>query len=280
MSTKIYTGFISKYNLFDLYKALGYFSKEIAAIATKRHLDIVTNTAFHMLDTNSLIDAGKITKEKFVIKEGYSIVSQARHNIEERIRKITTTRGRDPIVDFEFIVHLYPFEGKLYGMYSTEQPEFRKLFEKQLFFQDYSYQDQTDYLPNRVSRKQYEIRGKVWDKILPVGYKSNELNGLDCKCLDIDYVHLYGHEYASITSVVNNMPSPKDRLKHFVKDFFIKEIMNKFPKDSALSTYLKANDEYLDWIKTVEGKKAYNIKLQELKANIITKKDQIIQSLS
>ena len=85
--------------------------------------------------------------------------------ISNRRKEIASNGYRDPDVDFDFSVTLFPYDSKIYGMIHTEQSTWMEMLLGDPNVHHKQYWDNTDGC-DTVSKKQWEERGKIWAKIL------------------------------------------------------------------------------------------------------------------
>lgn len=95
---------------------------------------------------------------------GASVLTEVHREVLARQRKISETMHRDPEVDFEFKVHLYPFRDSVYGQVTTEQSSWAREVLDQPWAIDFSYWDGGDR-PRDVPQGEWDVRGATWDLI-------------------------------------------------------------------------------------------------------------------
>jgi len=262
MSTKIYTGFL--FDTTDLRKIRKYlmdFQKELEPVITAGITKWLAERVSDMIDRAEFLGSKKVKEPLY----------EAKKEFEERVKKIKNTSLRDPSVDWNFSVTVFPLKNKMLGMYFCDNNELEKLWLAKPYVEDYHYQNQTDQ-PENVSNKEWEQRRKDWDITLP---------GLGVPCLSGFTMDVVPNHYfitvfrIGAKNVLKCIPSLTDRVKPIAaelvfRDFCRKKRIKEIPKSHEFESYFK----YIDWRKTPEGKKAFRLMTQQIKSQFsrLTKK--------
>lgn len=160
MSTKIYSGFeLQGQSLESALVFLQQIRRDLREQARQRSASIVANLSCGIYDRAFL---GWPSSE-----DEPAMTSARRKGIEKvkaRQQEIKSTHGRDPAVDFEFQLILVPFEGRLFGVCYTEQPDFLKYWNARPGVKDFAYWNNSD-APDSVSEVEWAERKRIWDGI-------------------------------------------------------------------------------------------------------------------
>lgn len=166
MSTKIYNGF--KIDTGDISEVQSIFNGHQVALK-----EVTKEKIIEFLVKSAVEDFDKDIISKKNTGKDNNYISQASREMDDRQREIKKTGYRDPEVDFGVEIAIFPFEGKFYGIYYSEQEEFYHNLLKQQKISEFSYYDNTDK-PERISKKEWKERERVWDIIF-------DGNGLPCE---------------------------------------------------------------------------------------------------
>ena len=204
MSTKIYNGY--KLPLMSMQELLAFNQKvreKFEKIKTEKFHKCFAQIAVCALDN---INSGRITIEEWAKahKEGGShlfdsIFSNVYWDIHDRIRKVNSTRERDPAVDYGADVLYIPCDDCILALFYAEAREYKKCWESFKEVKDYAYWNQTDR-PRSITVKDWKKRSDDWDKAL----------GGDGYGIPRDY----GFNYTLASTDVRT-PRPEDIIKKF-----------------------------------------------------------------
>jgi hypothetical protein len=170
MSTKIYTAFrLPGYTLERALHKLQAFQLEVLVPVAQQacHRKVVSE-AVARLDAHH---CGLDTE-----KPRLSPMAEAWSDLMGRANDIVKPGRRDPSVDFDFEVTLFPFDDAILGISFTEQSDFHALWLAQSDVEEYGYWNNTDK-PETVSESEWESRADAWDVVLP-GYATPAQSGL------------------------------------------------------------------------------------------------------
>lgn len=206
MSTKIYNGRIIRAPIGKAYDLL--IRQKPAAVQIGRNLEI----AFM-----ANIAADKIDKARFDGEELDSPLFQAWNEMSDRVREIKKTQRRDPAVDFECELWLFPYKEQTLVIPNAEARELQSWFDNLPFVEDYAYWDNSDPDDN-VDKKIWKQRERDWNKVLPGAGVP-----LD-RCL-VFSIHAGGAPYpADPEEAVKYIRSVEDRLEALARRLVIQDV--------------------------------------------------------
>ena len=234
MSTKIYNGCLLKLDkqdsIQDLFckmmdcrdKLMDIFNKEFLKKCIQMSVDFYDNLSLHNYDfLNNDIFEFKNYKLSLKQKEKKSCFQLAYMTISSRYAQIKERGERDPFVDFDFAVAVYPIKNKILARYFTEQRVFEDLWFSQKFVKDYHYQNQTDR-PENISEKKWDQREKDWDIALEEQcYKNIPSTGsflFDFITANRCRIYLQSDIWQDINLKNKMIPSFEDRAKFYIFD--------------------------------------------------------------
>lgn len=168
MSTRIYNGFeFGVGNLETVLSLLKGLKKELHQLASRRYSSTVLELAVDLVDKVH-IDGSKVTSNAFY---------RAESEVRDRQKEIRVTGYRDPQVDWDFVVSVFPLRyskgARVLGIYATEEDEFSKLLKRQSWFIEYGYWNNTDR-NDGVSSSAWEKRRRDWDRAMPSGVPADD----------------------------------------------------------------------------------------------------------
>lgn len=177
MSTKIYNGFriqgrtieqITR-DLFSLRPALESKAKELTIAMALR------------IAVNAYDKSQFFTSAPRPAASDYYL--EALSKIRNRQHLVVDTLQRDPAVDFESNVVLFPLEGdQVLGVTFVENKELLTLIQRLPGYEEFSYWNNADK-PDNVSAKRWAERKTLWDAAVPSGVFSRD--GLSASLLDV-----------------------------------------------------------------------------------------------
>lgn len=164
MSTKIFTGFRFKQrNIREIHQDLVYLGKVVRQRTQGQINLLIHRCAVSVFDHRSVKKVAPFDAHP----EG-SPMSSARWWFMKSVREIRRTNLRDPLVDFDFEVVVFPLRTKFLGTYYCEQEDLVDLLSSQDWFEPYYYFDNADR-PEEVTKKEWDQRRRDWDKALAYG---------------------------------------------------------------------------------------------------------------
>jgi hypothetical protein len=93
--------------------------------------------------------------------------------MDDRQREVRRTQRRDPEIDFEFQLWLWPLADRTLVNVHTEQPEFRALIDGTTFVEDHAYWDNVDPDEN-VPADRWEERAQDWRDAWLIGAAASD----------------------------------------------------------------------------------------------------------
>jgi hypothetical protein len=212
MSTKIYNGYrIREKTLPQIQKLLhsfrDKFEKKVRTLVARKMCEIAVNVLDHR-----------------AIRKHYSdtVGGECKHNplgfasecVRLRRKKIKETSYRDPEFDFDCEVTVLTGKDKTLALLYTEQREITKIWESMPGVKEYGYWNNTDQ-PEGISNKEWDARGKEWDKAL--GHRPPCEVGLSFDCMGTYSLPTD----CSAKECAKRAPSFESRLKRHSADFAI-----------------------------------------------------------
>jgi hypothetical protein len=94
-----------------------------------------------------------------------NMFTQAWTEMADRQHRIVTTMRRDPSVDFNFDILLFPGKSQTLAILQAERDEYEEWFDSLDWVHDYAYWTNTDR-PDDMTKKMWDLRGEAWDKAL------------------------------------------------------------------------------------------------------------------
>lgn len=222
MSTKIYKGFRLKFT--DTARLMAFLRRQRAEFIARAHdeaIEFVARTASRHFDRAWLSDT-------FCLSPLQSRVAPLFDAIEElsnRQSEIKKSGHRDPEVDFNFSLALFPHGGQLYGIAYCDQSEWVRSFKTDPDVEEFAYWDNTDP-PDNISAADWSLRREIWEQILDVegGYGIPALCGFTADIVitsNLGRISAARHGDA-ITSAV---PSFDERLQHAGKSLALARLL-------------------------------------------------------
>lgn len=280
MSTKIYTGFKfnKKFSLNQLQKIFVDFRNEVENLVEEEVYKFIAKRATELFDEFTLGLTEKDPDSPFLLL--------ANREISNRKMEMDRTNRRDPEIDFGFEIVIYPLRNKILGTYYGENERIIDSWMNKSFIDEYHYQNQTDE-PEGMCEKEWKQRELDWDKALC------HYSGIPNMCGFCINITKQYYPFASYRDVVKYIPKLDERAKPFAEDSLYEKKFDFFKKKREKEIYggkkksdkkLKLSDlskvyfSYRNWLKTKEGKKAFNKEMKNIKKKLktrISKKDLI-----
>ena len=241
------TGFKTNTNDFaDIDAKLIEWRGVIRKSAHEKLVDFYAKEVTHKLD------------DQYAKNEGYSptgnLLGDIFEDLRQRQKKIKETQARDPRIDFDFTVCLYPFEGSTFGVVFTEHSEWRKKFFRLPWVSNYAYWDNSDK-DSKVTIKEWNERGRIWREMFSGPHHAYGSRGFKVECGSDQWAT----RLVSRSEIVKQIVPFQDRLKRVATNRIVHRQMQQAdevddPKDetSWASRYMRA---YHDWLPT-EGAQA------------------------
>lgn len=249
MSTKIYGGFrITQPGATDfmgLQALLNELSAKITEVARAETNKHVLRSAIDRFDQDSLRKAGLIKASETEddgrdpdedVRGGY--ITCAILRLLERTTKVEQTHQRDPSIDMECEVVLFPHESGLYGIAYTENRVIESAFFASEGIERFAYWNNTDR-PNDVSEEAWEVRGRLWHELLPGSGVPAEC-GLSRKLSPVtvmpsvkEIVEFWHHHH-------NVTPSFADRIRTYAICAVADALVAELPPSNSLAPVARA----------------------------------------
>ncbi len=259
MSTKIYNGLkFTSTDFAELFGQLQRFRKRLVGLTQSEAGSYMAARVVRMIDDAA---ANEMPLENFL--------SKASREFREEVDEIKKTGYRNPSVDFEFKVMIFPHKGEFYGTVFTEQSDWMKLLRSQKWVREYSYHDSTDDTPPGVSYEDYRKRGDVWSEILgpdmiPVNHGVEANLTYLFHWIEWEWVE---EELAKQTfdARLQEVAEQRTSNAHMAKIMADKEQ----PADGRMDEYMGAFWEARKWLKTDEGKAAIAVEAERCRPLLV-----------
>lgn len=234
MSTKVYNAFkIDTNDIYEVQNILKGHHATVKEISKDKIIDFLIKSAVEDFDKDHI-------NKKDTDKNYISIANQ---EMQERQREIQKTRSRDPEVDFDAEIAIFPLEGKFYGIYYSEQDEFYEDLLKQPNISEFSYYNNTDK-PDNISEKDWQERERIWDIIF-------DGNGLPC---EVGFTKKYNTypprpEIHEIMEKWDNcVPKFEKRLKYWSSIIYAEQEFKKLSEKErdSISNYIRIDRDDSD----------------------------------
>ena len=266
MSTKIFNGWrMLDTTLDEAVKKIQAFRRDIAeradALAAERVARIITEA----IDEKAL----RAWRDKPLAEDHLHSIDEVWQSILERQKKIKDTMGRDPTVDFEVTMNIYPLRGDVLGIIHTEQNDWEKAWFGSDGVEFYGYWNNTDR-PEETSDAEWLQREQDWDGVLARWSAPADTTGATAA------IHDGSVEMPSIEDIMACIPSFEDRLKRNAKAVLRGKRMEaalfgKDPSKLSISVFVSVDMKTSDHFKTKEGQ-AELAKEEELLIDILPAK--------
>lgn len=218
MSTKIYNGYIIQTDDIKLImRLLGEIGKRYDKVASKA---VATLAARMITNVWDCMATGNEINPVIKPESGTSIYFKVSQTIEERRRKIATTRRRDPLFDFEFEITIFPIASKTLAMLFCDNRTLTKILTEPLIesyprlIEPYPYWDNTDR-PDDVTDEEWRIREDDWDRAIGI-----EVPGR--AGLTRTYHTLYGPDF-QIADILASLDPLDERAKRLAEEILINQ---------------------------------------------------------
>lgn len=259
MSTRIYNGVkFASTDFAELFGQLQGFRKRIASLTETTAGEYMASRAIRMLDETC-------AKE---MPLGANFLSKVSREFRDDVAEIKKTGYRNPSVDFEFKVMIFPHKGEFYGMIFTEQSAWANALRDQAWVSEYAYHDSTDDTPPGVSYKDYRKRAVVWKAIIGPDYVP-AAHGVE---MDLSLpVHWIEWEWVEAELPKHTLDS---RLKRIAESRVMFAYMKANKKvglegdemmESSWSDYMDANK----WMKTSDGQAAIAAEIERCRSLLV-----------
>ena len=214
-------------------------------------------TGFYAQEVTAMIDDACGKNEE--MPPTSNILNEIYEDIRNRQRKIKASGERDPRIDFDFTIHLYPFEGEVYGITNTEQSDWTKKFRRLPFVSDFSYWNNSDP-DRRVKAKDWQHRAHVWMNLFK-DHSTYRSRGFTIEC-GPDETH---QSAVSRSDIVKKIVPFEDRLKRVATNRIIYRQMEMTKTDSFAKSWASTFIHlYHDWLPTAGAQAMLAIEMGHL----------------
>ena len=270
MSVKLYDGMILvPSGIHNILKGVNALREKIRPVRSRMINDILVRTSVEISDDFYLSGIDRYKKD--LDFEGRSPFWAAHEYINHRVSEIARTRMRDPEVDFEFKLSIYPVPGtKRVLLYPEfEQPEFLDILRNETdFVQPYGYWNNTDpdpEVPSAVWNRRRRDWNMVWED------PNTSTNGGFVITVSTGDLHM-----AELRSIVaeagytNDIISDERRIKRLVHRDASRDFHNIVPEEKRNLFYDRPYSMHLEFEKWINGEARldYNIKYEKYAALI------------
>lgn len=222
MSTKIYNGFrLTISDLFEIHNEIENWKDELKPMITAQLARVLGSKAASHHDEHFFVKTSEEQAEK-----AQDAMMAAFINVIERQELSNTTGSREPIVDMNFDLFLFPHNDQVFGIVDCEQMEFVRAWFDKDFVQDFSYWNGADG-PEDISPEEWKSRGAIWEKIFAKHFVIAK-TGMQIRCSDI--------EMPSYEDVLNEIPSFERRAQHVAQLRFTQELLERSVGERDVST--------------------------------------------
>lgn len=257
MSTKIYTGFISKgpivgaKELFDASKGIQ------SALRTKSEELWYSEAGGFLARTYDRQLAASSEKTPYRQLSDYL----------DEVRKELAKGHRSPLFDTDISWVLFPRDdGRVMGMMFADQYKLNEYWERirgSLGWEDYAYWDNSDE-PEDVDYEVFKQRGKDWDDM--IGYDAPSSRGFTMELWPkYGGPNLYRED--GLDKALAHQPNLEERLKS-ATSFYLEKRAGEYGFKSdkkGMDIYY----DYRDWRETDSGKEAYKKVEDELRTKLV-----------
>lgn len=222
MSTKIYNGFrLTHTDLFQIHDAIDEWKDELKPMITAKLSRVIAAAAATRHDEHFFV---KTSSEQ----AGYLFdpLRAAFADTVERQSLSETTGIREPDVDMNFDIFLFPHAHQVFGIVDCDQGDFVQTWMNKSFVEEFSYWNGSDG-PEDISPATWEARGKVWNDIFAKRFLISK-TGMQIRCSDV--------EMPSYEDVLKEVPSFERRAQHVAQLNFTRELLERSVGDRDVST--------------------------------------------
>lgn len=222
MSTKIYKGFRLKFT--DTARLMAFLHRQRTEFGARAHheaIEFVARTASQHFDRAWLSDTPYGSPPQSAVTPLFDAIKEL-SNRQSEIRK---SGHRDPEVDFDFSLALFPHGGQLYGIAYCDRSEWVGSFMADPDVEDFAYWDNTD-APDNISTADWDRRREVWEQILDVegGHGIPALCGFTADIVITSSLDLISSVSAA-DAIASAVPSFDERLQHAGKSLAFARLM-------------------------------------------------------
>jgi len=207
MSIKIYEGFRMTGSLLENYRKLEGMRPWFQKASYNRYVRFIAIRATEKLD-HSVRSGEELAKAPIWL---------AIEEFKNRQKDIKDTHHRDPAVDFEARVSLYPIANRsTLGIFWCDWFEWRHHFQTQPFIQEYGYWDNTDK-PDNLSDNDWACREADWTRACLKTNMTFNSTGLEMDLMGgyAPYIRFLASETRK-EDLLAMVPSDQHRIEHWL----------------------------------------------------------------
>ncbi len=254
MSTKIFNGHeIVGHTLDSFLPVLRSLQEQLRTLAHRQAVRVITRLAVALHDRHTL--GLEVAKEQ-------NFLMAAEFEVMRRQKEVDATKRRDPTVDFEFTVCLFPVEGRLLATTYVEQRELKQLWDVQTWRREFGYWDNTDP-PEELAEAEWDERARLWGLVFP-GYDAPSEVGYSFTLLPMD-----GHFlFANNEEVAAHLPTLEERAQAMSIPWLLhRRKAEGQPESKTMSEFraLQASPEAEEALREVTAKLAPHLSAQRLR---------------
>ncbi len=199
MSVKaLYNGFKFKSSEFtDIHRWIMEWRTELSVLHKAALSKLIATLSVSMIDRAAITPGTNAGKSPLIDTWGSVLDMQ---------KEVKTKGIRNPLVDFEFSICLFPFEGSVYGIVYTERQDWLSMWLEKDFVEEFAYWNSGDR-PEEYTEEEWNSRYEIWMSILEQGsHRVPAMCGFNADCT---------HEYEHPTSeeVLAAVPSFAERVR-------------------------------------------------------------------
>ena len=274
MSTNLRNGYYLKLcTLQQLHKFSLTLRKRMLETQKKLYAKKLINLAVETYDTRTLTKAGYYELDDNDTEHlSYPALRAAYWIINDRYQKTQGSMVRDVDYDLTCNVVVIPTKTKILAMIFAEQPEFHYTFAETKGVHPYGYQNSTDALPEKITRKEYEAIGKEWDRAMPTGIPS--MSGFDIPCTGKFLPNTETDELLQLYPI----PTFEKRVKEHTTEILSRKFFKRTIKTDKvpLTEVVPRVSEWVEFKESDNGKAEYELLKPEIESHLknpLTKED-------
>lgn len=261
MSIRLQTGFrVKTKDINRLMRWVNAYRNELKELVDIKQAKYVASRAASFIDRCTIFEQmGELKKS--------SAYARAVLELQERQQRVIKEGRRDPLVDFEVELILFPLgweepSNHVLGVYFTEHKDLADIWMSKKFVEEYGYWTDTDK-PESMSEEGWKKREVAWATAMKQSYIPM-LSGFRVMCSSLQHMTV-----PLLSEAMNHIPDLKSRAEGISMDITFSDFMKKLPEGtSPVTEYTK----FKDWIETEEGKlvkeERLNLILKNLKLTL------------
>ncbi len=211
MSTKI-NGYMTNQPIGVFYEQLLKIKPAITKKARKLLLENIAEGACSVIDLARATGNVEGSKDQTV----RDIIGKIMVDFADRKREVEQTKRRDPLVDVEMDLFLFPDGERTLFIVNSDSSDLTAMIAKMPNVQNYQYWDNLDK-PDQVSSEDWEARRKDWEKMLPGTGRPAD------RCLVLSMTHSELYTLGAADNVMEHLPSQKSRQSWMGRILYLNE---------------------------------------------------------